>query len=67
MMQMRIKTKTIDKYYIKYLSKVYMRVPKLKGASPLPATFTLVASDTKWDDVVKVVTFVIVHPVSGEV
>ncbi len=33
----------------------------------LPATFTLVASDTKWDDIVKVMTLVIVHPVSGEV
>jgi len=33
----------------------------------LPATFTLVASDTKWDDIVKVMTLVIVHPVSREV
>ena len=38
-------------------------VPEAEGASPLPATFTLVASDTKWDDIVEVVTLVIVHPV----
>ena len=33
----------------------------------LPATFTLVASDTKWDDIVEVVTLVIINPVGGEV
>ncbi len=33
----------------------------------LPATFTLVTSDTKWDDIVEVMTLVIVHPVSREV
>ena len=55
MMQMMIKTKTFDKYKIIYLSKV------------LPATFTLVASNTKWDDIVEVVTLIIINPVSGEV
>jgi hypothetical protein len=33
----------------------------------LPTTFTLVTSDTKWDDIVEVMTLVIVHPVSREV
>ena len=39
MMQTMIKTKTFDKYKIKYLSKVYRRYPKLKelpfGLRPL--------------------------------
>ena len=33
----------------------------------LPATFTLVASDTKWDDIVEVMTLIVINPVSGEV
>ena len=33
----------------------------------LPTTFTLVTSDTKWDDIVEVVTLIIINPVSGEV
>ena len=53
MIQKRIKTKKFDKYLI--------------FITGLPATFTLVACYTKWDDVVEVVTLVIVHPVRGKV
>ena len=70
MIQKRIKTKIFDKYKIKYLSKVYLRlpgVPEAKGASPLPATFTLVASNTKWYDVVEVMTLIVINPVNGKV
>ena len=33
----------------------------------LPTTFALVASDTKWDDIVEVMTLIVINPVSRKV
>ena len=53
MIQMRIKTK--------HLMDIKMITYQM---FTLPATFTLVASDTKWDDIVEVMTLVVINPVS---
>ena len=39
-------------------------VPEAEGAPPLPAALTLVAGNTKWHDVVEVVTFTVIDSVS---